>query len=106
MPEVVRLKIQTNGCLSSAIRVLCVRPGDDGMFLYLFLGRSSKKKRIQMIDDKQCPHRVQIEPLVVRNLFSFGHLLDREGEREGDGQGDLCRSCARHLFAPQITEAL
>jgi len=33
-------------------------------------------------------HRVQIEPLVVRNLFSFGHLLDREGEREGDGQGD------------------
>jgi len=66
-----------------------------------------QKKRIQTIDDKQRPpHRVQIEPLVVRNLFSFGHLLDREGEREGDGQGDLCRSCTRHLFAPQITEAL
>jgi len=53
------------------------------------------------------PHRVQIEPLVVRNLFSIGHLLDREGEREGDALGDLCLSCTRHLAAPQIAiEAL
>jgi len=38
----------------------------------------------------------------VRNLFAFGHLLDRAGEREGDGQGELCLSCTRHLPAPQI----
>jgi hypothetical protein len=30
------------------------------------------------------PSRGHIDHSVVRNLFAFGHLLDREGEREGD----------------------
>jgi len=34
-------------------------------------------------------------------------LLDRQGDREGDGYGDLCLSCTRHPPALQIaTEAL
>jgi hypothetical protein len=33
----------------------------------------------------RCLARVQIAHSVVGNFFSFGHLLDREGEREGDG---------------------
>ena len=32
----------------------------------------------------RCLARVQIEHSVVGNLFSFGHLLDGQGEREGD----------------------
>jgi hypothetical protein len=41
--------------------------------------------------------RVQIDRRAVRNLLFLGHLLDRRGEREGDGSGDLCLSCTRHL---------
>src|SRR6266576_1431886 len=48
------------------------------------------------------PFRGHLDHSLVRNLFSFGHLLDREGEREGDGQGALCLSCTRHLAALQI----
>ncbi len=66
----------------------------------------SRGNEVGSLQPNSVPLRVQIEPLVVRNLFSFGHLLDRKDEREGDGQGDLCLSYTRHLFAPQITEAL
>jgi hypothetical protein len=45
--------------------------------------------------------RVQIDRRAVRNLLFLGHLLDRRGEREGDGSGDLCLSCTRHLPALQ-----
>jgi len=38
----------------------------------------------------------------MRNLVFLGYLLDRQGDREGDGYGDLCLSCTRHLPAPQI----
>jgi hypothetical protein len=37
-----------------------------------------------------------VERSVVRKLFSFGHLLDRQGESEGDRHDDLCLSCTRH----------
>jgi hypothetical protein len=45
--------------------------------------------------------RVQIDRRALRNLLFRGHLLDRRGEREGDGSGDLCLSCTRHLPAIQ-----
>lgn len=48
------------------------------------------------------PFRSHLDRSVVRNLVAFEHLLDRAGEREGDGQGDLCLSCIRHLPALQL----
>ena len=47
----------------------------------------------------RCFARSQIDRRVVRNRLSIWHLLDRQGEREGDGYGDLCLSCTRHPFA-------
>jgi hypothetical protein len=38
----------------------------------------------------------------VRNFLLLGHLLARQGELEGDGYGDLCLSCTRHVPALQI----
>src|SRR2546422_331841 len=55
----------------------------------------------------RCFARGQIDRRVVRNHLSIWHLLDRQGDREGDGYGDLCLSCTRHPFALQIAvEAL
>ncbi len=43
----------------------------------------------------------------MRKLLFVGHLLDRQGDREGDGYGDLCLSCTRHPPTLQIAiEAL
>src|SRR4029077_3973739 len=40
-------------------------------------------------------------------VLSLGHLLDGQGDREGEGYGDLCLSCTRHPPVLQIaTEAL
>jgi hypothetical protein len=51
--------------------------------------------------------RVQIDRLAMRNLLFLGHLLGRQGDREGDAYGDLGFSCALHLPALQIAiEAL
>src|ERR1700681_1953429 len=44
----------------------------------------------------RCFARGQIDRRVVRNRLSIWHLLDRQGDREGDGYGDLCLSCTRH----------
>ncbi len=43
--------------------------------------------------------RVQIDRRAMRNLLLLGHLLDRQGDREGDAYGDLCISCTLHLPA-------
>jgi hypothetical protein len=51
--------------------------------------------------------RVQIDRRAMRNLLFLGHLLDRQGDREGDAYGDLCLSCTLHLPALQVAiEAL
>jgi hypothetical protein len=51
--------------------------------------------------------RVQIDRRAMRNLLLLGHLIDRQGDFEGDAFGDLCLSCTRHLPALQVTiEAL
>ena len=50
----------------------------------------------------RCFARGQIDRRVVRNRLSIWHLLDRQGDREGDGYGDLCLSCTRHPFTLQI----
>ena len=36
--------------------------------------------------------RGQIDRRVVRNRFALSHLLDRQGDREGDGHGALSPS--------------
>ena len=41
----------------------------------------------------------------MRNLLFLGHLLDRQGDREGDACGDLGLSCTLHLPVLRI-EAL
>jgi hypothetical protein len=62
---------------------------------------------LERLQPNSVPCRGHSDHSVVRNLFSFGHLLARDGERKGDAQGDLCLSCTRHLTAPQIAiEAL
>ena len=33
----------------------------------------------------RCFARGQFDRTFIHKLFSFGHLLDRQGEREGDG---------------------
>jgi hypothetical protein len=61
-------------------------------------GRSSPTERFA---------RGQIGRCVIRNRLSAWHLLDRQGDREDDGYGDLCHSCTRHPFALQVAvEAL
>ena len=45
------------------------------------------------------PFRVHPAHSVVRNFLLPRLLLGRQGEREGDGLGDLCLSCTRHLPA-------
>jgi len=40
----------------------------------------------------------------MRILLSLGHLLDRQGESESDGSGDLRLSCNRHL--PALLKAM
>jgi hypothetical protein len=45
---------------------------------------------------------VQIDRRAMRNLLFLGHLLDRQGDREGDAYGDLCISCTLHLPALQV----
>jgi hypothetical protein len=41
--------------------------------------------KVGSLQPNTVPFRVHLAHAVVRNLFSFGHLLDRDGEREGDG---------------------
>ena len=51
--------------------------------------------------------RVQIDRRAMLNLVYLGHLFERQGDREGDGNGDLCLSCTLHLPALQVAiEAL
>jgi len=40
--------------------------------------------KVGSLQPNTVPLRAQIDHPVVRKLFSFGHLLDRHGEREGD----------------------
>src|SRR5712691_2061915 len=59
------------------------------------MGRSSPTR---------CFARVQIDGRAMRNLLSLRHLLDRQGEREGDGYGDPCLSCTSH--PPALLKAM
>ena len=52
----------------------------------------------------RCFARVQVDRRGIRKLFSFGALLDRHGEREGERQGDLCLSCTR--YPPTLAKAI
>jgi len=45
--------------------------------------------------------RGQIDRGAMRNLLFLGHLLDHQGDGEGDAIGDLRLSCTRHLLALQ-----
>jgi hypothetical protein len=47
----------------------------------------------------RCFACVQIDRCATRNPVFLGHLRDRQGDREGDGYGDLCVSCNLHLPA-------
>jgi len=38
----------------------------------------------------------------MRNLLFLGQLPNREGDREGDGYGDLCLLCARYPATLQM----
>jgi hypothetical protein len=40
--------------------------------------------KVGSLQPNAVPFRGQIDHPIVRNLFSFGHLLDPHGEREGD----------------------
>ena len=44
----------------------------------------------------------KINRRAMRNLLFLGHLLGRQGDREGDAYGDLGISCTRHLPALQM----
>src|SRR5271167_2771326 len=46
--------------------------------------------------------RVQIDRRAMRNLLFLGHLVDHQGDREGDAYGDLCLSYTLHLPALQV----
>jgi len=59
-----------------------------------------------VLQPNSVPFRGHMNRFVVRNLFAFGHLLDRVGEREGDGRGELCLSCTRHLAALQLANRI
>jgi len=48
--------------------------------------------------------RVQIDRRALRNLLFLERLPDRQGDYEGDANGDLCRSCIRHPSALQIAD--
>jgi hypothetical protein len=61
-----------------------------------------KWQKVGSLQPNTQPFRGHLEHSVARNFRSTGHLLDRQGEREGDGQGDLCLSCTRHLCTTQI----
>jgi hypothetical protein len=51
--------------------------------------------------------RVQISRPAIGNHLFRGHLLDLQGDREGDAYGDLCFSRTLHLPALQVAiEAL
>jgi len=51
--------------------------------------------------------RVQIDRRAGLNLVYLRHLFERQGNREGDANGDLCLSCTLHLPALQVAiEAL
>ena len=50
----------------------------------------------------RCFARGQIDRRAIRNRLSAWLLFDRQGDREGDGFGDLCLSCTRHLPSLQI----
>ena len=54
----------------------------------------------------RCFARVQIDRRASRNLVFVGHLRDRQGDREGDGYGDLSLSCTHHPPASQWQSGL
>jgi len=41
--------------------------------------------KVASLQPNTAPSRIQFDLSVVRNFLSFGHLLDRQDNREGDG---------------------
>ena len=50
----------------------------------------------------RCLARVQIDRRAMRNLLFLGQLPNRQGDREGDGYGDLCLLCTGHPATLQM----
>jgi hypothetical protein len=55
--------------------------------------------KVGSLQPNTVPLRGHFSHSAVRNFLLLGHLLARQGDREGDGWGDLCLSCTRHLSA-------
>ena len=58
--------------------------------------------KVGSLQPNSVPFRGHFAHSVVRNSLLLGHLLARQGEREGDGQGEQTLSCTVHLPALQI----
>ncbi len=63
--------------------------------------------KVGSLQPNTVPFRGHFAHSVVCDSLLPGHLLVRQGEREGDAYGDLCLSCTLHLTALQVAiEAL
>ncbi len=63
--------------------------------------------KVGSLQPNTVPFRGHFAHSAVHNSLLSGHLLVRQGESEGDGQGEQALSCTVHLHALQIAiEAL
>src|SRR5260370_39507543 len=61
-----------------------------------------KAEKVGSLQPNSVPFRGHFAHSVVRNSLLLGHLLARQVEREGDGQGEQTLSCTVYLPALQI----
>ena len=85
-------------------QILAAHARTEGSFLLgwsdprVTLGTESCAK-VGSLQPNTVPFRGHFAHSVVRNSLLLGHLLARQGEREGDGQGEQTPSCTVHLPA-------